>query len=167
MTNPPSDPPMLKVSGTSVKVYGSTTQFQTFGLAPRNNAYIGRTLTVYFQSTTSGVTQGNAAIGHDRRVELQRCRRLDDGYGGGAGFHLRRDADFVWHRRLFVRFTAGLCLEQCGPVQAVPFTIYPLIYSAGPNKTYGIVTDFDSPIHYTWEADQWQRPPTGFAITRS
>jgi prepilin-type N-terminal cleavage/methylation domain-containing protein len=139
-------------SGNILTVAGSVTRGSSYGLSPHSNAYNGKQITVWNPNrlNPSGVASpgpSSATIvsstydpttGHTTIV-LQNPITPDT--GGGVYFGIDPDP-----------FDPAMAYPNVGQesngLPVVPFAIYPLIYSAGPNKTFGISSDFGSAINY-------------------
>lgn len=157
---------MLQSTGGSpsntIVAYGSPAGLQSYGLARRNNAYAGKTITVCTPATTSTpqIMQAATILSSAYNASNGTTTINVSGAGitanGGETFGIDADPFDPVH-------VYPMSINPGGnqvPFTAVPFAIYPLIYSAGPNKTFGVITDFSNatPLQYNIPASVGMSP---------
>jgi type II secretory pathway pseudopilin PulG len=140
-------PTQLLAAGSPV-----STPSTTYGLARRNGAYNGRQITIWNPTLTMSAggpqTATVATSVYDPssgQTTLYLTTPLNPVPTSGS-FGIDPDpfdSTPVYPNATAKNLTTGL------PI--VPFATYPVIYSAGPDKTVGMVLDFpsSSPIHYS------------------
>ena len=142
---------------TSLIALGSTTQFHSHGLSTKNNAYAGRTITVYTPhpsgvgagtAQTATIASSSCILGGTSTTTTFTLASpgLAQQLNGNETFAI--DPDPFDPLRCYPYTQVA---NVYGATNDVPFALYPLIYSAGPDRTFGILTDFANPLplHYS------------------
>ncbi|HEX4142708.1 MAG TPA: type II secretion system protein [Pirellulales bacterium] len=145
-----------QLSPTSLTAAGSPPGISSFGLARRNNAYVGKTITIFTPSTGAKQVATIVSSFYDSTHGTTTINVSGNGVtlNGNETFGIDPDPFDPMH----VYPNSALV-----PTNAVPFALYPLIYSAGPDRTFGVLTDFSSttPLVYATAAAQGTWLPNG------
>jgi hypothetical protein len=146
----------MAVSGTTVAASGLTTQFSSYGLSPRGNAYVGRIITVYSPPTAPGAWQGSfqSAVIASSTYNSDGSTTLNlagSGITSTSGISFGIDPDPFDPRMAYAY--GQQASSTFGATYAMPFAIFPLIYSAGADKTFGVVSEFGTTLHYSQRAN--------------
>ncbi len=149
LANPTPSP----VTATQLTVAGApTTSSYPYGLARRNNAYNGKQITLYCANGSSPALQSgtiyystyDSTTGHTTlylTASLAVNPAANDSFGidpdpfDPLQVYIQLPGTAPPHYTYWKPFTT----YTASPI--VPFAIYPLIYSAGPDRTFGVIAD--------------------------